>query len=683
LGSIAATVVAPRAERTPAPLEHTPPPAERTPPPAERTPPPRAERTPPPRGAPLPRKSVAPGPAGARNSGFPGPLAPDVAESFADSPALEPLADTFRLLERALFSARQYGSTHPEALRRFDAAFAQCELALAQSEDALLWEVTPYAFVARGVVLWEPQHPFDRIPYQLFADGVRMLGLVSGLQKDEFGRLVLLLTHDRQGMPSEDDAVTWLWDAGFDHVVYQAFDNFASGDAESYEDFGTESDAVMALARFDSSFQLEDCWADHHGGGTDVENREQRLVQLLALDDEQDTEARARAERIRKQRGPAAAAHGALDEGVVGELRQRLDADAQLDERFVVAVAVAFNQAVSQKSAETVTVPLAAGLDAMAKEDPDAALSLLGQLASAFRELADPEVAAELHASLVRETLSPAALGQLLGAAVSGPEPERVAAVRSLVGALSDRHVPAIAEALPSVPAGELKDALIAGLVRLGRGHETEIGAMFASADVSLGLALLLVLSSIGSPEARDSIAQAVQSPHAIVRIEALGHLEGARGERLRVELRALLEDINAEVRIAALKAIQTHVIRAAGPFLVLRIKSDDFDRLPEDERRSLLSTLATLAPPRAEAVCVELLQESHLVSTTAHEETRALAAEQLGHIAETPEALAALEAASKGRFRNSQRVRSSAGIAHSQVEIRLSQPPGAKRSSS
>ncbi|MCA9596548.1 MAG: serine/threonine protein kinase [Myxococcales bacterium] len=634
------------------------------------------ERRPTPRTVPPPaRGSVAPPP---RGSAFPPPL--DLEEGDA---SLAPLTETFRLLERALFGARQYGSTHPEALRRLDTAFAQCELALAQSDDELLWEVTPYAFVARGSVLWEPRQPFDRIPYQLFADGVRMLGLVSGLSKDEFGRLILLLTQDRQGLPSEDDSVTWLWDAGFDHVVYQAFDNFVAGDAESYDDFGSETDAVLALANFDSSFQLEDCWSEHRGSGADASTREQRLARLLALDDEHSAEAEARAERIRKQRARMDVQSGSVDEGSVAALREQLEADVALDERFVVAVAVAFNQAALQGTLDTVTVPLSAGLDALAADAPDAALSLLSRLALAFRELKDPAEAAELHSELVRQTLTATALGHLLHAAIADPDPARVTAVHTLTGALTEQHVPVIAEALPRVFAGDLKDALIAGLVRLGRGHEAEIGAMFATADVALALALLRVLGSIESPEARDAMALAVQSPHAIVRIEALGHIEGARGERLRVELRALLEDVDPEVRVAALRAIQAHVIRAAGPFLVLRIKSDDFDKLPEEERRMLLATLATLAPQRAEAVCVELLQESRVVSTGAHEDTRALAAEQLGAIAETQEALAALEAASKGRFRNSQRVRQSAGIAHNQVEIRLSQPPAARGRSS
>ena len=89
------------------------------------------------------------------------------------------------------------------------------------------------------------------------------------------------------------------------------------------------------------------------------------------------------------------------------------------------------------------------------------------------------------------------------------------------------------------------------------------------------------------------------------------------------------------------------------------------------------LHTLSVLAPTRAETVCLELLGEARMVTSEAHEETRALAAEVLGTVASTAEAMAALDMASTARWKNSERVRISATHAKERAVIRLSQHPG------
>jgi HEAT repeat protein len=187
------------------------------------------------------------------------------------------------------------------------------------------------------------------------------------------------------------------------------------------------------------------------------------------------------------------------------------------------------------------------------------------------------------------------------------------------------------------------------------------MGGLFAEADVDLGLALVRVLAGIRTPGAREAISMAVKSPHPVVRIEALGHVEGVSSERLRLELRALLEDREADVRIAALKAMEQYAIRVAGPFLVLRVKSPQFDSLPPAERRQAFQTLVALAPTRAEAAAVDVLKEGRVVTTDAHEESRAIAAETLARVASSADAMAALTEFSTARWKNSDRVRSAA----------------------
>jgi hypothetical protein len=190
------------------------------------------------------------------------------------------------------------------------------------------------------------------------------------------------------------------------------------------------------------------------------------------------------------------------------------------------------------------------------------------------------------------------------------------------------------------------------------------MGALFERAEMELALALVRVLAGMNTDAAKQAISAASRSPFAVVRIEALGHVEGVSSERLRLELRGLLEDKEPGVRLAALRAMEKYAIKVVGPFLVLRIKDSDFDALPLEERRQAFATLATLAPSRAEQVALEVAKDAHLVPSEKHEESRVLAVEALGRLGNDPEVLKTLEALSTQRWRNSERVRNAASRA-------------------
>jgi eukaryotic-like serine/threonine-protein kinase len=603
--------------------------------------------------------------------------------SFVGSDELGPLGELFRQVEHALFTRQQYGVGHPEAERRFEQVVEQCQAAIAGSSDALVWHVTPYAFTVRDRTLWEPRAPFDHIPYQLFADGMRLLGILPGIEPREISELMRILTLDRtRDVAPEDDFVTILWEANLEHVVYQAIDTYAEGDQQARAGFERDTNQIVALANFDASFQLEECWQESAGqSGEALLDQHKRLLSLV--NETRDPEALSRAEsfQLRELEAPTdARAAVFVDPSTIQALAGQLEAAATIDARFAGALAASFVEGIRAGTPAAVTAPVRAALDALSRTAPEATLGFVSALMSALGRVCEAGEAPKLRGLLGGAVISEKTLRALLGAA--GKAGANVAALGAglmpLLAALDGTHVRAALELLPSLPDGEIKEALVDYVAKNGEGHEAEMGALFAQADLDLGLALIRVLAKIKTPAARDAIVQAAQSRHAVVRIEALGHLEGASGERLRLELRSLLEDPTPEVRVAALRAIQTHLIRPAGPYLVLRIKSSGFDKLPLDERRQALAALAALAPARAEAVCLELLAEAPMVTTEHHEESRAAAAELLGQIAVSGEAIRALAQASGSRWRNSERVRASAGRAKEQIQIRVSVAPPA-----
>ncbi len=603
------------------------------------------------------------------------------------------LRELFVAMERALIAQRQYSKEHPETKKRFERFFSQVASALMNREDTLAWNVTPYSFVAGEHSLWEPAAPFDAIPYQLFSDGVRLLGIVPGLTEPEFMEFLRIITLDRATeMAPEDDFVTLIWDAGFHHIAYQAIDTFAEGGQEERAIFERNVDRVVQLATFDTSEQLKDSWQEHHGerGNAPADLSRRRLVALINSSAQADAESRAQA--VRAQMGdvrlddPVQIQRAfATDPATLQVLATRLETDTVTSgERFVVAAAHAFREARKEGKTKAVASPLRSAVDGLAQVAPQMAIDMIGALARATEDSDHPEESEVIRGELTGAIVSKQTMEHILEGAITADADASVFidGLKMILKYVDNTHVPEALKVLTAVQDDELKDLLLSYLSRAARGYELELGAKFADAGVEMGLALVRVLAAIDTKEARNAISLASKSPHPVVRIEALGHVEGASSERLRLELRSLLEDDEPEVRVAALRAMRQYGIRVAGPFLVLRIRDDRFDRLTYQEREEALRTVSVLAPTRAEAVGLELLAGTRVMSSEAHEQTRVLACELLGDIARSKEARDALQTASTQRWKSSERVRQAASKALQEIQARADREAAARRAS-
>jgi eukaryotic-like serine/threonine-protein kinase len=606
------------------------------------------------------------------------------------------MAKFFSLLERALTATKQYAIDHPEPKRRFDEAFRELTSALMACEVALAWDLTPYSFGARDQMIWEPEAPWNRIPYQLFADGVRTMGFAPGLDMPEFMRWVQIMTLDpATDFAPEDDLVTLLWDEGLDHVFFQAIDSFAEGNQDQRARYEAERAQVIAGAHIDHRAELSKVVADKprapgaaSGGAgkkglpqeADVTSKGRELFRLLARSDASDAEAAARVANLNiadaASEGDTASALQ-VDNTALTLLAARMEIDiAAVSERFIAVTADAFVVSAKMGRSAAVTAPLRRAIDSLGSAAPSKAVEMILELRDAINVDGKDLDTESLRQTMTTEILSAATLLAMLqaGEALQGDaKTEYLKGVTRVLGCLQPQHFDSALTYLEKAKPGELRDLILGYLQRTGRGNEAKIGGLFPKVDVDLGLALVRLLSELETQPAKDAIGMASQSPHALVRIEALGHIEGASGARLRVEIKKLLEDNDPAVRLAALQAMESYNITIAGAFLVLRIQQADFSKLQLDERRQALQTLSTLRPKRCEEVCVELLSESSLFRVRGREETRELAAQFLGELASSDAALFLLEATAKSSgLRNSKRVRDAAEAALTRLKTRM-----------
>jgi len=633
--------------------------------------------------------------------------------------ACQRVAAIWRQLAVVLGSARQYGFSHAYVTRGLGAVTEEVTRALAEDPAGLRWDVTPSAFTLSGQPVWHPDRPpFDRIPYQLFADGIRSIQLKPGITELELRDFAAILLRDR-AVGGDEDSITALWDRRFEHIAYLAVDSFAEGDAAQREAFEQAcGDLASGLLRID--------------GLWDEESLEGRAIQRNL-------------EAMLRDSGPnVALAGGALDASSCAGLGAQLS--TSLDhwrERFVDAFVEAYLDAVRRGDAVAL---LAALTEWTADQVVLHNLVLVFEMHAALRRafaargegaaLAGFRPAGEgagrteprtwdalpgsvpgVHRALTAAMFPPTAIRAILEELITyGPDEgstgasEEAAYARAGLTPPPPPVAPSIVEglalALEAVPNGSLfgaacecysvvqserlREVLLGYLSRWVPGRELELAEILPRAPAPLALTLLRLLSTLRTPTAAAALDVALRSPHLEVRVRAIALLpdparEGrtisdnpgsgqsvGAAERVREELQRLLEDPEPAARLEALRTIARIGLIAAGPTLVRHVQAPAFQERSVDERRAWLETVVRLNPTRAERLAIELLERRQLLPSEAHEQTREIAAAMLASFASTQEALIAAKEATKPRWGSSPAVRDAAARAVPAIAARL-----------
>lgn len=575
------------------------------------------------------------------------------------------LAGVWKQVGTCLADVRQYGWTHPHALRALDSGLQHINDALAANPETVRWDVGPGAFLFEGAPVWAPDRiPFDRIPYQLFADGVRHIQIKDGFTADEFRDLVAILLRDVVGSAaSEDDAVTAFWDRRFEHVAYVAIESFAEGD-------GAETDPLMRgsadLAReLAASAGLDRDWHD-----TSLEGRAMRLNLATQL----------------RESGEAAA-QLALDP------LQRATMGAQLnltDDRWLERFADAFADGYVDARAQDDGKPLDDALrewtaDELSLHDHREIFEVFNSLRGALAGRV-PAEAAQLESAIAQVMLPAEAVTTILQAVErEGRDPAITkevdpGIVTGIERALTNLDEPSMLELACSCWGASrsepLRAVLLAYVNQWARGNEARLGAVLETAAADVGMLLVGLLSALATPQAAMALEAARKNPYIAVRIEALTKVSSDREDEVRVEVRKMLDDPSSVARQDALALVAERGLMAAGPAIVLQIQNPTFHTLTVDERQLWLHSLLTLNPRRATSVCSEILKEHQIIATEAVEATRVLCAELLAGMASEEALEAALEAAKK-RWWNTAPVREAAERAVIRINANIASGAG------
>ncbi|MBL9027611.1 MAG: serine/threonine protein kinase [Myxococcales bacterium] len=585
-----------------------------------------------------------------------------------NDPTVVRLVDLFRRVERLLPTVRQYGWNHPEADNKLRATFQAVMEALREDANSVYWSILPYSFTHRQQTVWEPTAPFDVVPYNLFAAGVRTFRIVPGVTEQELRALCeVFLIDPARDLTPEDDVASALWERRNQHIKYDVINVFAEGDAADREAFYEEADQLEGVAQ---------------RAADERANRAEAAAMNVKVD--------ADALKVAK----AAAQVLALDSVAKKAIGAQLETNPERwSERFVDVLADAFVDTTKRKDVKLVADPLDASVrDLVLSRRFDVLFpmweAIRRAVEGAVRNQRPPlQNAGQVGPTLTRSMFGPETLRLLLveavrsnqqaimgggGQAGGAVDLDRLAQQLNVVlSELGHEHVAPIVAVLDQIPHDGLRQVLFAFLQRTMAGRENEIAERIPQMSIETARPLLRLLATIRTQGGFDALRRLASSGNVTLRCESVAYLAQSP-DQLRDELGRLAEAPQPELRQAALRTMAYHQVRAAGPLLVKRVQDPTFNQLPVPERRELLTALFALNPQRAEQIAMEVVQKHGLLVDEALEQTRALCAELLGQNAKSMEALDAVLQASKRRWWNTQPLRDAALVAAEAIAQKL-----------
>jgi serine/threonine protein kinase len=567
---------------------------------------------------------------------------PEVPEN---DPRVQAVRDLMKHWDRLFPSIKQLGLNHPATERTLRTAYEAFNEALKQQPNLVSWTLRPYSFMTLGHTVWEPTAPWDEIPYNLFACGVRAIRFQAGITLDEMRELFnLFLLNPVKDLPPEDDLAAALWERNLTHVKYDCADAFAEGDASEREAFFADTDAIESLAEQAAKNQM---------------SRIEAKAMALSTDDA--------ALKSMREKSPFAL-EDAMKQALAPQLELTRDAWA---DRYVDALVEGYLDSAANRDAPLVLASLRkSAADLVVAGRIGIAVQINQAVIARVRQRVQGEgnqlklAAALTHAMFGGETLE-LVLKRLR------EDPSGLEAFLPILGTLGGNEFPTVLANLRETSAPQLRGILVQFVERYSQGREAELGAAAAGADPDVAAVLVQLLGRMATPAARQALGQLANSEDVNVRVEARV-LIASSPDQAQNELSAMLDNPSPFLRMAALRAICRYGMRNVWPTISRVINGKPFNDLGNDELRELLRAFIILIPDRGEPLALDLAKKGGVLVSENREATRALAAELLGEYSRNRQVAAGLHELSQARWGVSEETKLAASNAAKRIGQRL-----------
>ncbi len=567
------------------------------------------------------------------------------AEVPESDPRVQAVRDLMKHFDRVLPSVRQFGWAHPATDRTLRTAHEAIAEALHQQPGLFAVTLRPYSFMTLGHAVWEPGPPFDSIPYNLFACGMRSFGLQAGLSLDELRHvLALFLLDPGRDLPPEDDLAAAFWERALPHVTYEVVDAFAEGDAAEREAFYGEADQIEGLAEQAARSQI---------------SRTEAHAMALSTDD-----AALFASRTRSP--------FTLDEPMRVALASQFELSREAwGERYVDALVEGYLDSVAHRDAPLVLASLRkSAADLTVAGRFGVAVQLNRAVIERLRERV--EGAAD-HGKLAAALTDAMFGGETLELMLKGLQDDQgpIEVFDTVLSVLGPNELSSVLSSLRATAHPRVLHVLVGFVARHLTGHEAEVAAAVPGSEPEALTALLQLLSRAGTPAANAALQQLAASEDVGASVEARV-LVATSPSLAQEEVGGLLDNPSVFVRLAALRAATRYQMRNVWSTVARIIGGKTFNDLGSDERRELLRAVILLGPERGESLALDLAKKGGVLVAGSREATRALAAELLGDLSNSPQVGASLHELAQSRWGVSEETRTAAAAAASRIAHRV-----------
>lgn len=511
------------------------------------------------------------------------------------------LVELFDQVERVLFSIRRSGWQHPTVEQGIQ-DFTRALLAIVGDDpDGVRLDVHAWQFVSHERPIWVPAHPFDRIPYHLFAAGFRSIRILPGVDFDECQRFVRwLLVDPAQDLASEDDMATAWWSNGFVNVRADMISSVVLSELDEYDALERELRSLRVLAVDEARGRLR---ARLSGGWAAASS--ESLPPPVARPRTVERDA------VRTDMGNSLDGDPELLVVRMGELVGRVHALAQRTERTGF-VRDAFHAWVAENLREARVRPVLETIVTMGADVPES------EMAEYLAVLDNPECMQAILASL--STCSP------------DYRPAGLQTLQHVLTFLSDRVYTCVTSYISVLNDVDILQACAAYVLDGAANRGPLLGELLRTASLTGANLLCDALRKVPADIQGAALMEALESSELDIRMMGLEELL-MMGQADAARYLARLVDGSRPERRRAIQA----AVEAGNPLSieVLGVVAGrrEFVGWPLQDRHQLLSGLFALEARRAEQLTIELLAADRIIADPDHEQTRILCAELLSEL--------------------------------------------------
>ncbi|MFH1464892.1 MAG: hypothetical protein ABIO70_10960 [Pseudomonadota bacterium] len=485
-------------------------------------------------------------------------------------------------------AARSYLLYEPdnEAIRKFLDEMKRTFWSFFEAYGALRLTIRPWEMVLGAEVVYLNRDRERSLSFRLFRDGVRRIAIQPDVPWEEITQLLGILSIRYVGVrQQEDDIVTLLWKAGFKKIEVDSVEGFVPEDDETeVVDSAMLGDLVGEAGGEggDGGDAGEDDGGDGHtlnmlyGGvaeGFDVPWPE--FTQRVPL------------------------AHTPVDEVVLMAL-QGEDSNVALPSQCVSLLReileVACNPVEPLELEEAIPI-LREIRDFLLSEG---LLSSLLEVMQIIQALPFREKDLERREELLEAFTDERALSRIIRSVPAGSRevPEELLA---LVATIPGNRVPLLLIILRTERSNTARWVTRNLLVESGVGHEADIARGVRESEPPVAADLLQVLAAVNQAKGRQLALEIVADADVEVQLQALAIIEhGVYDQAVGQRLARLLEAGSVEVRLRALRMLETHRERWAFHAVATRLQSSGGRDLENRELDALALAMVRIWEERA-----------------------------------------------------------------------------------